>query len=94
MQIKFSAEFKKSYKTRIQKNEKLKELFWETLELFDHDPFHTSLRTHRLSGSLEGKWAFSVDYDCRQRLSARLIDGQTTGNRESDPKVHIDAFRA
>ena len=28
-------------------------------------PFSPQLRTHKLSGKLEGQWAFSVDDDCR-----------------------------
>jgi len=33
--------------------------------MFAKDPFHSRLRTHKLSGSLEGLWAFSVSFDCR-----------------------------
>lgn len=65
MQIKHSEIFKRAYKARVQKNAELRELFWEALEVFEQDPLHTSLRTHKLTGSLEGKWAFSVTYDCR-----------------------------
>ena len=65
MQIKHSAGFKRAYKARVQKNQELKELFWEAVEIFEHDPFHASLRTHKLTGPMEGKWAFSVAYDCR-----------------------------
>jgi len=35
------------------------------MEMFAKDPFHSRLRTHKLSGSLEGLWAFSVSFDCR-----------------------------
>ena len=29
------------------------------------DPFNSRLRTHKLTGRLEGLWAFSVSFDCR-----------------------------
>jgi mRNA-degrading endonuclease YafQ of YafQ-DinJ toxin-antitoxin module len=35
------------------------------MELFSRTPFDRRLRTHKLSGKLEGLWAFSVSYDCR-----------------------------
>ncbi|MFZ5630172.1 MAG: type II toxin-antitoxin system YafQ family toxin [Spirochaetota bacterium] len=65
MQINHSAEFKRAYKDRIQKNPQLKELFWEANDIFEQNPYDSALRTHRLSGPLEGKYAFSVDHDCR-----------------------------
>lgn len=30
-----------------------------------HDPFDPRLRTHKLSGKLEGLWSFSVEFDVR-----------------------------
>lgn len=65
MQIRRSAKFKKAYKDRIQKNPQLRELFWEALEIFEHDPFSPALHTHQLSEELSNRWAFSVDHDCR-----------------------------
>jgi hypothetical protein len=35
------------------------------MELFSKNPFNPSLRTHKLTGKLEGLWAFSVAFDCR-----------------------------
>jgi Uncharacterized protein conserved in bacteria len=35
------------------------------MELFSKNPFNPKLRTHKLTGRLEGLWAFSVAYDCR-----------------------------
>jgi addiction module RelE/StbE family toxin len=42
--------FKRSYKKRVKKNEELR---------------GPQLRTHKLTGKLEGLWAFSVDDDYR-----------------------------
>jgi len=33
--------------------------------MFAKDPFQSRLRTHKLTGKLDGLWAFSVSYDCR-----------------------------
>jgi mRNA-degrading endonuclease YafQ of YafQ-DinJ toxin-antitoxin module len=35
------------------------------MKLFSADPFNKQLRTHKLTGKLQGLWAFSVDYDVR-----------------------------
>ena len=43
----------------------LKPRIAEALETFVNQPFHSSLRTHKLSGKLEGLWTFVVEYDCR-----------------------------
>ena len=57
--------FKKIYRKKAKNNEGLKKKFWKTLELFVENPFNPRIRTHKLTGKLEGLWAFSVDYDCR-----------------------------
>jgi len=56
---------KRIYKKKVKNNEELKKRFWETMKLFLQEPFNTHLRTHKLTGKLEGLWAFSVTYDCR-----------------------------
>ncbi len=35
------------------------------MELFSQNFFNLRLRTHKLTGKLEGLWAFSIDNDCR-----------------------------
>ncbi|PIQ94958.1 MAG: type II toxin-antitoxin system mRNA interferase toxin, RelE/StbE family [Nitrospirae bacterium CG_4_10_14_0_8_um_filter_41_23] len=57
--------FKRIYKKKIKNNEELKKRFWDAIELFSKEPFNFRLRTHKLTGKLEGLWAFSVSYDCR-----------------------------
>lgn len=63
--IVWDAGFKKSYQKRIRHNEDLKKKFWRNMRLFSKDPFRKSLRTHKLTGKLDGLWAFSIDYDTR-----------------------------
>lgn len=57
--------FKRIYKKKVKNNEDLKKRFWEALGLFTENPFNPRLRTHKLTGKLEGLWAFSVSYNCR-----------------------------
>lgn len=57
--------FKRIYKKKIKNNEELKKRFWDAIELFSKEPFSHRLRTHKLTGRLEGLWAFSVSFDCR-----------------------------
>jgi addiction module RelE/StbE family toxin len=55
--------FKKTYQKKIRNDEYLKKKFWKTMKLFSSNPFHKQLRNHKLTGKLQGLWAFSVDYD-------------------------------
>jgi addiction module RelE/StbE family toxin len=57
--------FRRRYKKRIGRSFQLKERFWQKLGLFVSDPFSRQLRTHKLSGKLQGLWAFSIDDDYR-----------------------------
>ena len=73
--------FKRSYKKRISGDPFLKESFWDSIEDFTKKPFDSHLKTHKLTGKLNGLWAFSVAPDCRiifkflnDGKSALLID--------------------
>lgn len=55
MLIRHAGRFTKAYKKRIKNNPELRELFWDSLEIFAMDPFHPALKTHPLKDHLEGK---------------------------------------
>jgi addiction module RelE/StbE family toxin len=57
--------FKRVYRKKVKNDNELKKRFWKSLELFAKNPFQPRLRTHKLTGELEGLWAFSVAFDCR-----------------------------
>ena len=57
--------FKKVYRKKVKNDVELKGRFWDAVEMFIKDPFYPRLRTHKLTGRLEGLWAFSVSFDCR-----------------------------
>lgn len=64
MEISFSSSFKKSFRKRIAGTH-TEEVFWKAVETFIRDPYHMQLKTHKLSGKLQGLWSFSVEYDLR-----------------------------
>jgi len=77
----WDAGFKRSYKKRIGSNELLKKKFWNAMKIFVNNPYDSRLKTHKLTGKLEGLSAFSVDYNYRvvfnftdNGKSALLID--------------------
>ena len=57
--------FKRAYRKKVKNDAELKDRFWEAMEMLAKDPFQPRLRTHKLTGRLEGLWAFSVSFDCR-----------------------------
>ena len=57
--------FKKIYQKKVKNNAELKKKFWKAMGLFSENPFNPRLRTHKLTGKLEGLWACSVTYDYR-----------------------------
>jgi mRNA-degrading endonuclease YafQ of YafQ-DinJ toxin-antitoxin module len=62
MQIIYSQQFVKDFKRidlQTQRKAREKEI------IFRENPFDNRLRTHKLSGRLDGSWSFSVNYDCR-----------------------------
>jgi mRNA interferase YafQ len=59
------ASFKRSFKRLVKKNPQLQNRILAVLELLGNDPFHPSLKSHKLTGKLDGLWSCSVAYDCR-----------------------------
>jgi mRNA interferase YafQ len=57
--------FKKSFKRLLKKNPQLQDKILAVLELLGNDPFTPSLKSHKLTGQLQGLWSCSVAYDCR-----------------------------
>ena len=64
----FSLIFKKWNK----KHPELIDIAKEKIKLFVSDPFHPSLKTHRLSGKLKGLWSISISYE--ERLTFEFVD--------------------
>ena len=62
MTIVYSSKFAKEYKKLPLKTKILAE---KKEKVFRRDPYHSSLKTHRLAGKLKGYWSFSIDYHYR-----------------------------
>ncbi len=61
----WSPAFTRTLKRKIRRSPKLRDRVEQTLRQLVEDPFHPSLRSHKLKGNLAGVWACSVTYDLR-----------------------------
>lgn len=55
----------RSFKRIIRRNPQLRPLIEKTLRQLAEDPFHPSLRTHKLMGEMSDVWSCSVNYSDR-----------------------------
>jgi len=62
MIIRYSSRFIKELKKLTKEKQKLAV---KREAIFRKDPFDSRLKTHKLSGSLQGYWAFSLTYSDR-----------------------------
>lgn len=69
----YAPSFRKSVKKYITYKNKIE----KTINCFQNNPFHPSLKTHKLAGKLENCWSFSVDYHLR--IVFEFIDESTVG---------------
>ncbi|MDJ0659903.1 MAG: type II toxin-antitoxin system mRNA interferase toxin, RelE/StbE family [Crocosphaera sp.] len=65
MKIGWTPKSLRSFKRLIRKNPNLRLLIERTLYQLAEDPFHSSLRTHKLKGDLSNVWSCSIDYNYR-----------------------------
>ena len=65
MNIEFTDEFKKKTQQFIRKSPQLKSSFKKQLALFKLNPFHPSLRLHKLKGSRSEQYALWIKGDLR-----------------------------
>ena len=61
-QIEYSSNFVKQFKKLTPQAQKQAA---KAEKLFKKDPFSPKLKTHKLTGKLEGLWAFSINYSDR-----------------------------
>ncbi len=65
MKLLFSSTFSRAVKRLLKKDLRLTGSIEETLNLLEKDVFHPQLKTHKLKGKLEGRWACSAAHDLR-----------------------------
>ncbi len=73
MNLIWGSSFKRAYRRMTKRRPQLKSVIHQALRTFATNPFTPELRTHKLSGQLQGLWAFTVEYDCR--IVFRFING-------------------
>ena len=61
----WSRSFARVLRRKTQRNPQLRDKVGQTLRRLADDPYHPSLRTHKLAGELSGTWACSVTRDIR-----------------------------
>ena len=78
MTLVWTPAFKRTVKRLIRQNPKLRSKIEKTLEQLVEDPFHPSLKTHKLKGDLQGRWSCSIDYSNRLIFKFVVnVDSQT-----------------
>jgi addiction module RelE/StbE family toxin len=65
MKIVWDNSFKRAFRKLVKKNPEMGDRIVNVLKLLAIDPLTPSLKSHKLTGSLEGLWSCSVIYDCR-----------------------------
>jgi mRNA interferase YafQ len=61
----WDSSFRRAFKRWTRRDRILEERIFDVLDQLARDPFLPALRTHKLSGQLQGLWACWVEYDCR-----------------------------
>lgn len=57
--------FKRQYSKAIRRNPQFQNIFDNIIFQLENDIFAPSLKTHKLSGDLDGLYACKCGYDCR-----------------------------
>ena len=57
--------FRRAFKRYTRNNPSLRDRIFQVLEQLAKNPFHSKLKTHKLSGQLKGLYSSWVEYDCR-----------------------------
>jgi addiction module RelE/StbE family toxin len=65
IEIIWGPRFKRTYRKKLKHYPEIKQQLSAALNLFVKDPFHPTLKTHKLGGPLKGNYAFSLGYDLR-----------------------------
>lgn len=78
--------FTSQFKHRFKKYNQIQQVdIWGKIECFKNNPYDASLKTHKLSGQLNNKWSFSVNYSTRiifVFISNNLVDFVDIGGHE------------
>lgn len=79
MKIAWTPQSLRLFKRLVRKNPQLRPSIEQTLRQLSQDPFHPSLRTHKLKGNLAETWACSIDY--QYRILFEFVEEPENGDR-------------
>ena len=86
----WSERFTKNYRKWVERHPELREEFADRIRLFAENPFSPRLKTHSLSGNLQGLWAFSINY--HYRLVFQFPDDDRTKAILEDIGTHDEVY--
>jgi len=72
--------FVRASQRTLRQHPELRAKIEKTLKQLAEDPFHPSLRSHKLKGELEGVWACAVSY--KHRILFEFVQNPETGEEE------------
>jgi len=72
-----SAAFVRAVRKHLRRHPEHAPDLLEAFTQMTKDPFHPSLRTHKLTGALAGSWACSARYDLRVIFKTVKLSGKT-----------------
>jgi len=74
--ISFSQKYEKIAKKFFKKHQNLKEKYTKTILLLQQNPYHPSLRLHKLQGTLSKYHSISIDMDYRIIIDFIIINDE------------------
>ena len=77
----WSTGFKRAFRQLARQHLQLDTKAQSILGQLSEDPFHASLRTHKLKDKLAGSWACSIAYDLR--IVFDFVRNPTSGEEET-----------
>lgn len=80
MDLVWTPAFSRAFKRLIRQNPQLRPSIEATLEQLLKDPFHPTLKTHKLKGDLQGRWSCSIDYN--NRIVFEFVTNSNFGTEE------------
>jgi len=75
-EIQFTKKYEKIAKKFFKKHQNLKERYAKTIYLLKNNPYHPSLRLHKLQGNLKEFYSVSLDIEYRIILDFIIVDKQ------------------
>ena len=76
----WSSSFTRAFRRAVARRPGLRAEAERALRQLADDPFHPSLRSHKLKGQLAGVWACTVGYD--NRILFEFVEGPESGEQE------------